>query len=93
MSKQFECHSCSARYDLTELVWRCKCGGMLDLVKEKVIFNPSQLQKELPTMWCYHHVLPFESDIWQTVTMGEGYTPLIVLDENEPNTFVKKSIT
>jgi threonine synthase len=89
MSEQFECYSCSARYDVTKLVWRCKCGGMLDLVKDKVIFDSSWLQKELPTMWRYQHVLPFESDIWQTVTMGEGYTPLIVLDENEPNTSVK----
>jgi threonine synthase len=62
---------------------------MLDLVKEKVTFDPSRLQKDLPTMWRYKHVLPFESNIWQTVLMGEGYTPLIVLDEKEPITFVK----
>jgi threonine synthase len=89
MSEQFECYSCSARYNVTELVWRCKCGGMLDLVKEKVVFHLSRLQNKIPTMWRYQEVLPFESDIWQTVTMGEGYTPLIVLDENKPNTFVK----
>jgi threonine synthase len=89
MSEQFECYSCSARYDLTELVWQCECGGVLDLVKEKVVFHPSRLQNKIPTMWRYQDVLPFESDMWKSVSMGEGYTPLIVLDENEPNTFVK----
>jgi threonine synthase len=89
MSEQFECHSCFVKYGVTEFVWRCKCGGMLDLVKGNATFDPSRIQIDLPTMWRYQHVLPFKSDIWQLVSMGEGNTPLIVLDEKESNTFVK----
>jgi threonine synthase len=91
MKQQYVCHSCHTRYDVTEIIWKCKCGGLLDLEKEKAGIEPSGWQKNPATMWRYIDSLPFEenSPIWQQVTMGEGFTPLIVLDESEPNTFVK----
>ncbi|MCM2534316.1 threonine synthase [Neobacillus pocheonensis] len=93
MKEQYVCHSCETKYDVTENVWKCKCGGMLDLVKEMVEIDTSRLQENQnpTTMWRYIDAMPFEnnSTFWQAVTMGEGYTPLIVLDDSESNTFVK----
>ncbi|MGW8959117.1 threonine synthase [Paenibacillus sp. NPDC055715] len=92
MKEQYRCHSCGAIYNVTENVWKCTCGGMLDLVKEKVTINVAKLQEEkMPTMWRYIDVMPFEknSKAWKQVTMGEGSTPLIVLDDSEPHTLVK----
>jgi len=91
MSEYYVCHSCGTKYEITENVWKCKCGGMLDLLKQKVTLDPSKLSERPPTMWRYVDTMPFENDstIWRKVTMGEGYTPLIVLDETKPNTLVK----
>jgi threonine synthase len=91
MSNQYECHSCHTRYPVIEGVWKCECGGVLDLIKEKVKFTRDHIQTIHPTMWRYFDVLPFEkkTTVWKSITMGEGFTPLIQLDDEEPNTFVK----
>ncbi|GAM12497.1 threonine synthase [Mesobacillus selenatarsenatis SF-1] len=43
------------------------------------------------TLWRYFEAMPFEKDskTWESVTMGEGQTPLIILDPLEPDTYVK----
>ncbi|MFT0800043.1 threonine synthase [Bacillus swezeyi] len=89
--EQYQCHSCGTRYKVSEQVWKCQCGGVLDLVKEKVEWSDSKVLKDIPSMWRYIDAMPFDRDsaIWSGITMGEGYTPLIVLDSGEPNTFVK----
>ncbi|MCM3717668.1 threonine synthase [Fictibacillus phosphorivorans] len=88
---EFKCYKCHKRFNVTEWMWKCDCGGMLDLVKEKVTFTPKSIQTNLPTMWRYYDVLPFTSvaTTWKSITMGEGFTPLVQLDDDEPNTFVK----
>ncbi|MBN6185479.1 threonine synthase [Aneurinibacillus sp. BA2021] len=65
---------------------------MLDLVKkEKTKIDVSALKNYPATMWRYIRALPVaeDSSTWRHISMGEGYTPLLVLDESEPNTFVK----
>lgn len=91
MKEQYICHTCKKVYDVTEMIWKCECGGLLDLVKEPMKIDPSNWKKDLPSLWRYVEVLPFEKDssIWEGITMGEGFTPLVVLDESKPNTFVK----
>lgn len=91
MKEHYRCHSCGITYNVTENVWKCICGGVLDLVKEKVTIDVDKLQEKMPTMWRYINVMPFEknSKVWKTITMGEGNTPLIVLDDSEPHTLVK----
>jgi threonine synthase len=51
MKEQYVCHSCETKYDVTEFRWNCKCGGMLDLVKEKIEIDFSMLRKSPETMW------------------------------------------
>ncbi|MED1189069.1 threonine synthase [Bacillus paralicheniformis] len=89
--EQYQCHACGTKYNVSEQVWKCQCGGVLDLIKEKVERSNSKVIKDIPSMWRYIDAMPFdrESVIWRGITMGEGYTPLIVLDSEEPNTFVK----
>lgn len=91
MKEQYICHSCHRTYDVTENIWKCECGGLLDLIKEPLDIDPSKWEKDIPSLWRYVDVLPFEQDspVWKSVTMGEGFTPLVILDESEPNTFVK----
>ncbi|MGK9432172.1 threonine synthase, partial [Bacillus atrophaeus] len=89
--EQYQCHSCGTTYNVSEQVWKCQCGGVLDLVKEKVEWSDSKVLKDIPSMWRYMGTMPFDrnSAIWSGITMGEEFTPLIVLDSGEPNTLVK----
>lgn len=92
MNEHNICHTCHSTFDITETVWKCtNCGGLLDLEKDKVEMNPANLKNRPASLWRYMEALPFKRDstVWQKVTMGEGYTPLVVLDEGEPTTLVK----
>ncbi|PJZ00562.1 threonine synthase [Bacillus vallismortis] len=91
MKEQYQCHSCGAKYNVSEQIWKCQCGGVLDLLKEKIEFDDLKVNKNTPSMWRYIEAMPFgrDSGSWSAITMGEGNTPLIMLDSEEPNTFVK----
>lgn len=92
MNEHYVCHSCHTTFDIQEHLWKCtNCGGLLDLVKDNIEITLDHLHNHIPSLWRYVDALPFNNDstVWQTVTMGEGYTPLVVLDELEPHTFVK----
>lgn len=91
MRERYECYTCKKQYALEQFVWKCECGGMLNLANKSISPKQSSWSSKPATMWRYIEVMPFAptSMVWQTVTMGEGYTPLLVLDEAEPATFVK----
>ncbi|MFE7082938.1 threonine synthase [Priestia megaterium] len=91
MKEQYRCYSCGTTYNVKDNIWKCTCGGLLNLLKERGTINVSKLREKTPTMWRYIDVMAFEKDskVWKEVTMGEGNTPLIVLDDSEPCTFVK----
>ncbi|USY53380.1 threonine synthase [Bacillus sp. 1780r2a1] len=91
MNEAYICSDCHQTYPVKDMPWKCKCGGVLDLLKEKVAFQHTSVHHQLPTMWRYVDALPFSkaADTWKQVTMGEGNTPLISLEPNAPNTYMK----
>lgn len=56
-----QCCSCRREFDVAELVWRCPCGGLLD-VSER--WRPSG-----------DSVLPVP--VGESITLGEGDTPMV----------------
>jgi threonine synthase len=75
---------------VSEHIWKCICGGLLNLVKKERRINLSNIPAYPKTMWRFIDVLPFENQsTWMSITMGEGGTPLIPIDYSDPNTFVK----
>ncbi|MGO1059643.1 threonine synthase [Planococcus sp. FY231025] len=88
---QFICHSCSKKYDVTPSLWRCECGGVLNIAKDTPKIDVSSWNSYPNSLWRYFETMPFEknSNTWESVTMGEGQSPLIVLDSVEPNVYVK----
>lgn len=86
------CHQCARSYDLAAAPWRCPCGGLLDLAPFPIAW-PSQasLAARSATLWRYREALPFaaESDAWRAVTMGEGMTPLVMVDRSMPGVLAK----
>lgn len=87
--EQYKCSSCGSTYEITLSRWKCGCGGMLDLEYDRKKIKPSGWPQYPNSIFRYADALPFDGGEWQSVTMGEGQTPLIVLDGGEPETYVK----
>lgn len=69
------CSRCERRHRVEDLVWRCGCGGVLDTDWSGGVLDPDQLAGRDHTLWRYAEALPVRVD--ETITMGEGCTPLI----------------
>ncbi|BCJ87252.1 threonine synthase [Effusibacillus dendaii] len=91
MDLQFECSDCGKKYDPKTFVWRCECGGLLDLEAFKIEFPIENIQQRSATLWRYKEALPFdpEYNAWQSITMGEGFTPLIQFRAESPGVLLK----
>jgi len=79
-----ECALCGLRHEAGELQNLCReCGKPLlvryDLDKASRSLNKEDLARRVSSLWRYREVLPVENDE-NTVTFGEGWTPLIKAD-------------
>jgi threonine synthase len=72
------CNACEKEYSPDEPRWRCDCGGLLNVRCESV-FPINKILKRKPTLWRYREALPIEDDE-NIVSMEEGFTPLISVD-------------
>ena len=66
-----KCSNCGRLYGLGERVWRCSCGGVLDVVCEGRVFDPDPGRRGV---WRYWRTLP---PVGAPVSLGEGGTPLV----------------
>ncbi|HEY7350795.1 MAG TPA: threonine synthase [Ktedonobacterales bacterium] len=85
------CSACGREHDPASLIWRCPCGGLLDLPEFEARFLLERIQSRPPSLWRYREALPFAPDStgWQDVTMGEGFTPLIPMTPETPGVLLK----
>lgn len=85
---RYSCTDCDATYPVQADRWKCACGGLLEL-------RPAVQQEGEWTsdrsIWRYLSSMAGEEYLkeWKSVTLGEGQTPLLELDESEPHTYVK----
>lgn len=68
------CLACQQPYPVTEPLWRCPCGGLLDLVE--VAFDWAHVEDGISSLWRYRAAFPFAAET-VPVSLGEGNTPLI----------------
>lgn len=89
--EKYICNSCGVTHEITPAIWKCECGGLLDLKKDSPKIDVAAWTNYPKTLWRYFETMPFAKDskTWEHVTMGEGQSPLIVLDPKEPDTYVK----
>ncbi|GKV65188.1 MULTISPECIES: threonine synthase [unclassified Sporosarcina] len=84
------CSVCNQVYPIEETRWKCECGGILDLLKPEM--DPGSFHwTDHPSIWRYASSMGAVEELtaWPSVTLGEGQTPLLVFDEEEPDTYVK----
>ncbi len=75
MTTSFVCEKCGKTSPGNSKIWRCECGGLLD-IDFKPVFDFSSNPVIGKGMWRYLHALPIENDN-TIITLGEGDTPLI----------------
>jgi threonine synthase len=72
------CAACGREVPLEALVWRCDCGGPLDLQRRSApTWRRGDIDSADSSLWRYAAALPFAKAERQ-VFLGEGWTPLLV---------------
>ncbi|MCU0722851.1 MAG: threonine synthase [Planctomycetes bacterium] len=82
------CEACGRRHPASEPLWRCPCGGLLDLEFE-ARFPLDAIRGRRPTLWRYREAIPVDRDE-HVVSFDEGFTPLLPLDFGGRTAWVKQ---
>jgi threonine synthase len=68
------CSQCHTKFSHDEKIWRCECGGFLD-IEFRAEFPIARIEQRRHTMWRYREALPITDDR-AVVTLDEGFSPL-----------------
>jgi len=68
------CRDCGAVHAVNSLVWRCTCGGVLDIRSGPESSGPV-VQPSRDSLWRYESALPVDFD--ERISLGEGMSPLV----------------
>jgi threonine synthase len=82
------CSTCQDVYSLDDPVWRCFCGGPLDIHIEPRL-DRAALAGRKPSLWRYREALPVRDDR-SIVSFDEGYSPLLPLPVDGRTVWIKQ---
>ncbi|MGB9697984.1 MAG: threonine synthase [Thermodesulfobacteriota bacterium] len=82
------CASCQKRFPSQERVWKCSCGGVLD-IEFSASFPIEKIRQRNLSMWRYREAIPLEDD-QNIITLAEGFTPLIPLNFAGQKVWIKQ---
>ena len=85
---QLICKNCKTKYPDNSKIWKCNCGGLLDL-DFQARFPVEEIRKRKPTMWRYREAIPIENDK-NIVSFDEGFTPLIEISFGGKRALIKQ---
>jgi threonine synthase len=85
---QLICTTCRSNYPLDAPIWRCTCGGLLDLQFEPHL-DVASLADRKPTLWRYREALPLLPGA-DVVSLDQGYTPLLEIEVAGRPVYVKQ---
>lgn len=78
----FLCTRCGARENADRAGAHCRCGGLWRPDFTPPPFSLDEVDRSEWSIFRYRRFLPLEDEAWRGVTLGEGMTPVIPLDEN-----------
>lgn len=76
------CPHCGSRSETSTLAFRCACGGLWKLDYQAPKFDLERIERDTWSLFRYRAFLPLEGDAWRAVSLGEGMTPVVQLDED-----------
>jgi threonine synthase len=71
----YQCPLCGNTHSLEERIFRCDCGGFLQ-VSSADIFPKEHLERRGLSIWRYREAFGLPADV-EAVSLGEGRTPLV----------------
>ena len=78
----FYCSKCGKREAVSTRKARCDCGGLWKLDYQPPKFDLAEIDRDEWSMFRYRKFMALEGDTWRGITLGEGMTPIVQLDEN-----------
>jgi threonine synthase len=72
------CVDCGKKFASNQAIWRCECGGLLDVTME-VEFSIDEIKKRPPNLWRYFEALPINNPS-NIISFSEGFTPLLPMN-------------
>lgn len=78
----FICSKCETRVPTTTYQPKCDCGGLWNLDFQAPKFSLHDIDQTQWSMFRYSHFMAVQKNAWQDVSMGEGMTPIIRLNED-----------
>ena len=78
----FICTTCGHTETATTKKAHCDCGGLWKLDYHPPAFDPQKIDRREWSQFRYRSFMAVDAESWREVSMGEGMTPIIRLDED-----------
>ena len=78
----YVCTRCGKVTPVTTLEPCCECGGLFELDYTPPKWDEKLIDKSEWSQFRYRRFMALDGDAWKSVSMGEGLTPIIRLNEN-----------
>ena len=78
----YVCAKCGRRTGVSTRSAKCDCGGLWTLPVQPEPFSLDKIDRAEWSIFRYRRFLPLNDESWRGVTLGEGMTPVVRLDEN-----------
>jgi threonine synthase len=80
---EFICSACGKRESVRTRKAHCDCGGLWKLDYQPPKFDTEKIDRSEWSMFRYRAFMALDDDAsWRGITLGEGMTPIVRLDEN-----------
>ena len=79
---KFICSKCGHEESVTTRRAHCACGGLWRLDYQPPEFDLKEIDTHEWSMFRYRRFMALDGESWRGVSMGEGMTPVVRLDEN-----------
>ncbi len=78
---KYVCSKCKTEESVNTPKAKCDCGGLWKLDFKPPVFDKTLIETSTWGLFRYKAFLPLADDAWKEVTLGEGMTPIIPLDD------------
>ncbi len=82
MKAEFICNKCGKKIDVDTRQPKCECGGLWKLNYTIPAFDEKLIDRSEWSIFRYRAFMPLDGDVWKSVTLGEGMTPIVKYDED-----------
>lgn len=79
---KYVCSNCGKEENVTTRKAKCECGGLWKLDFKAPKFDLSLIDKDTWGIFRYRAFMPLLDDAWKEISLGEGITPIVSLDDN-----------